>query len=259
MSLIHDTPDGAAQTARTTKKMIKQLAAQLSGKRRGPDSGVRRESYDVDDRRARVFRPIGDGTVAGGLGWIDDLIQVAEEFDAWSRGQNGRGLLTPYGVTVLRWLCRLGNKIEFKTGRLDPPIAWLEKVTGFARRTVVDALARLRRHGFLDWIRRSRRTDNEGEAGPQREQVTNAYFFDITRLARRALQRFQDLRARRQRRRQNEPPPAPRPRASGAADPELAEALASLGQAVAERESSKPPVYPRQNKNISGRASRGAI
>ena len=281
-------PAGAGATARATRQMTKQVAAAVSGKRRGPDRGVRRDSYDVDDPRARVFRPIAGGGTSSALGWLEDLVKCAREFDAWTRGHgsgffspsghrfypaethrdkmpadvvrvSSHGALMPSAVIVLEALC-FGNKLEFKTGRLDPPIAWIEKVTGFARKTVVDALARLRRHGFLDWVRRTRRTGRTGDAGPQREQDTNAYFFDLSKLARRVLQRFRDLGELRRRRRANAAPASPR-RAGPElpADPELRAALVRLGAGVAERECSIQPVSPPQDQKNSGRASRGAI
>jgi hypothetical protein len=46
-------------------------------------------------------------------------------------------------------------------------------------------MARLKEHGFLDWIRRTEPTDNVG-AGPQVRQITNAYGFDLKQLAAKA-------------------------------------------------------------------------
>ncbi len=218
--------------ARDTKQVIRRAAAQLTGKVRGPDQRVRRNSYDVDDARARVFSPIGDGTVRGALGWIEDLLKAAKEFDQVTRHRDGgRGPITPYGITVLEALLT-GNVLDFKTGRLEPAIAWIETVTGFARKTVVDALARLKRHGFLDWVRRSQRTGND--EGPQREQVTNAYFFDIGKLPARVLQRFRDLRERRHRRLGNAAATSVsgRPVEGPPLDPELEAILGRLGAMI---------------------------
>lgn len=41
---------------------------------------------------------------------------------------------------------------------------------------VNDALHRLRKHGYIDWVRRTVKT--EGADGPQRKQTSNATFFD---------------------------------------------------------------------------------
>jgi hypothetical protein len=43
-------------------------------------------------------------------------------------------------------------------------------------------MARLKQHGFLEWIRRTEPTNNEG-AGPQVRQITNAYGFDLPKAA----------------------------------------------------------------------------
>jgi hypothetical protein len=45
-------------------------------------------------------------------------------------------------------------------------------------RTVVRALRRLNDHGFLSWLRRTEALDNDG-AGPQVQQITNAYWFEL--------------------------------------------------------------------------------
>ena len=41
------------------------------------------------------------------------------------------------------------------------------------------AIRRLRFHGLIDWVRRSIKTGNDGEFAPQREQTSNAYYFDF--------------------------------------------------------------------------------
>src|SRR4051794_29630025 len=96
MAPSQDKSAGAAATARATRQLVKQVAATLSGKRRGPDRGVRRDSYDVDDPRARVFKPIGGGWTGGALAWLEDLVKCAKEFDAWTRDRGG-GFFTPSG------------------------------------------------------------------------------------------------------------------------------------------------------------------
>ena len=224
----------SAGSAAGTRQIIKSATAALTGKKaRGRDRKVRRDSYDRDDPRARVFSPIADGTIAGGLGWRDDLMKLAREYDAQGRSDpraepGSRGPLTPYGLAVFDALL---GKVDFATGKLDPAIAWLETVTGFARRTVVTALSRLREHGFVDWVRRSRKV--EDEEGPRRKQETNAYFFDLGRLPRRVLQRFRDLRERRRRRQINAPPLSPAASAVPAIkDPELAAVLDRLGKGI---------------------------
>lgn len=228
--------DQDAVPAGQIRNLIKAASAQFTGKKRGRDRKVRRDSYDVEDSRAQVFRPIGDGTKAGALRWIDALIRTAKEYDVVHRKPGTRGPLTPYGIRVLEELLRLPN---FRTGRLDPALDHLQKVTGYARATIVRALARLKLHGFLDWVRRSRKTGNDKEAGPQRAQTSNAYFFEIGRLAKSVRLRFQQLLRKREeaaRLRASRVADAPQPaiisKSAAVRDKGLAAALARLDLAV---------------------------
>ena len=58
---------------------------------------------------------------------------------------------------------------------------------------MVSALARLKEHGFLGWIRRVEPIENPDPFGPQVKQATNAYWFalpsDAADLVRRLLGR----------------------------------------------------------------------
>lgn len=153
---------------------------------------VRRSSYDVHDARAKVFRPIAGGDLASALRWKDKLVQTAQEYDDHHKAFGTR--LGPIGDTGIRVLDTLLTRCcDFKTGRCEPSIETLMRYTRYARATVVRALARLKRHGFLDWVRRTRRTDNERHEGPLVAQETNAYFFELTRLSGRVFKRFKQL------------------------------------------------------------------
>lgn len=231
----------AGAIARETRKLIRGTSAAFTGRERGPDRRVRRDSYDADDDpRAQVFRPIGDGTKAGAMGWIDALLQTAKEFDDHERKTGGARPLGGTGIAVLEVLVgrrgRTKIPIDFKTGRLDPAIDTIAAAAGYVRGTVIKAIARLKQHGFLDWVRRTRRTGNDGQYGPQRAQTSNAYFFSLNGMAKRVRQRLRDLLARKRLARQareagaTAPPPAgppPTPQNS-----ELFSALSALGAAV---------------------------
>ena len=185
----------AEAMARNVAQLLKGAGAQLAGKKRGPDQRVRRSSVDVDDRRARaVWRSINGGSRAGGLRWRDALMKTAEEYDLVGK-QTGRW--APLGEHTRRVLKELLALIDFKTGRLDPSYARLMSRTGFARSTIASCLRKLQVHRFLDWMRRTRVVD--GEAGPERKQTSNAYFFDLGGLPARVRQRFRDLLARAER------------------------------------------------------------
>ena len=225
--------------ARQTKAVIRETGARFAGRERGPDQQVRRDSYDVDDARSKVFRKIEDGSRTGGLGWADDLIELAEQYDLTHRKPGERGPLMASGIRVLKVLLR--KFLRFDTGQLDPAVRTVAEYTGYTYKTVHAALSRLRAHGFLRWVRRSCRTGRSEGAGPRREQVSNAYYFAIGELPKRVLMHWRALRERRRRRAGNRPPaiatavaPAtpmqPRPST-------LAIALASLGSSIAERES----------------------
>jgi hypothetical protein len=223
------------EITRNTRKLIKGTSATLSRKARGRDRQVRRDSYDIGDRRAQVFRPIADGTIKGGLGWADDMLKLATEFDIVHKKRGERGPLQANGVRVLQVL--LFKCLNFKTGQLDHALVGIARLAGLSKNAVIAALNRLRKHGFLNWIRRSEKTDNAGEYGPQRKQVSNAYFFDLAGLAKGAIQRFRDLRERRRRRQENDTPviqqailPASSVRVPK--DPEIAALLAALGASI---------------------------
>src|SRR5579872_7192774 len=98
---------------------------------------------------------------------------AAERFERSQRKPGKRnGPLGPVGLEVLRDLLRL---IDYRTGRLEPAIATLMRRLKRSRDAICTALANLRAHGFLDWLRRWEPTDAKGEAGPQVKQTTNAY------------------------------------------------------------------------------------
>lgn len=242
---------GAFLTARQTRQVTRAFAAQLTGRsERGPDKRVRRHSYDVDDRRAKVSRPIGDGTVAGAMSWIDCLLKTVSEWDDLERRKGGARPLGLAGLRVLETL--LGRRgtiaIDFRTGCLEPAIDTIARVAKLGRTTVVRALARLRALKVLDWVRRTQATGRDGEAAPQREQISNAYFFTPEALPARVARRLRDLIARRRLRRQPtspaaEPPVPPRP-----TDPALAAALLALEKRV----SASPPSGQYPDSGVKG-------
>ncbi|MEG3182147.1 hypothetical protein [Sphingomonas sp. LT1P40] len=230
-------PHNSFVSTRETRQLIKGTSAAMRGKSRGQDRQVRRDSYDINDPRAQVFSRIADGTVAGGLGWADDLLKLAKEFDVVHKKPGARGPLQANGIRVLEVL--LYKCLNFKTGTLEPALAAIGMMSGLSRNAIVGALKRLKQHGFLSWVRRSQKTDGAGEFGPQREQVTNAYFFDMRMLPKGVLQRFRDLRERRRRRRESAakigaPPPTLSgfPAIRAPQDPALAKLLADLGSSI---------------------------
>lgn len=212
---------------------------------------VHRASFDVGDRRAQVFQPIASGEAGSALRWCDKLVATAREFDRLHKRPGSR--LGPLGDSALGLLETIVRRcLDFRTGRCEPSIETLMRYTRYARATIVNALARLKRHGFLSWVRRTARTDNAPGEGPQVKQVSNAYYFDLTRLAGAVRARFRQLLGGRaaieEERREQERTAALRETASralpsqlgsilaGDTDPALAAALDRLGKALEERE-----------------------
>lgn len=241
-----------------------------------------RNSYDVDDARAKPWTPIGKGTVGEGLAHREALLQAAEEhrLQHWrehprkllreARGQRDQvaaelaqidgGVAAPPGraaqlrmerskleqlieaardalrridITILAALIK---RVDFRTGKLFPAIDTIAADAGCHRNSVVGALARLRKHGFIAWVRRSIATGNKGEFAPQREQTSNAYYFDHRRkMAQRTWQRFFQLLTAKLRRLGKVPlEVAPGAPTAPAGDPHgLREALSALGASLA--------------------------
>jgi hypothetical protein len=107
-------------------------------------------------------------------------MQAAQYYDRKHKeAGKWNGPLGAIGLEVLRELYRI---VDFKTGRLEPAIATICRTIRRSKQAVVNALARLKEHGFLDWIRRSEPVTAEG-AGPRIRQVTNAYGFGLPRCA----------------------------------------------------------------------------
>lgn len=73
---------------------------------------------------------------------------------------------------MLRYLYEL---VDYTTGRLEPAIATIAAEIGRSYSAVHDGLRRLRRAGFLHWMRRSRPVEHPEPGGPHVEQVSNAY------------------------------------------------------------------------------------
>ena len=135
---------------------------------------VRRNSYYANDRRAeRIWQRLGSNN-RDARRLIAARMKAAEYYDRRHKEDGKRnGALGHIGLEVLRELYRI---VDFKTGRLEPAIATICERIRRSRTAVVAAMARLKEHGFLDWVRRSEPVDNPG-AGPQVRQITNAYGF----------------------------------------------------------------------------------
>lgn len=140
---------------------------------------VRRNSYHAGEREGRLWLKLGSNN-RDARRLIAARMKAAEHYDRSHKEAGKRnGPLVHIGIDVLRELYRM---VDYKTGRLEPAIATICKRIRRLRAAVVSAMARLKEHGFLDWVRRSEPTGNQG-AGPQVRQITNAYGFGLPATA----------------------------------------------------------------------------
>ena len=99
--------------------------------------------------------------------------------------------LTRIDIAVLDALL---ERIDHATGALFPSYETIAEWAVCSRNAAIEAIARLKTRGFIDWVRRSIRTNNEGEFAPQREQTSNAYYFDHRRsMERGTWQRYMQI------------------------------------------------------------------
>lgn len=168
-------------TARAIGELVSGKHVKPVGTRR-TFQPVRRGSRNRGEREEKIWRPLGSSNREARR-FIAATLQAADFYDIRNK-QPGRwnGPLGAIGREVLRALFQFA---DWKTGRLEPAIATICQRIGRSRAAVCRALARLKAHGFLDWLRRSEPTENVG-AGPQVRQITNAYGFDIQTLPKAA-------------------------------------------------------------------------
>ncbi|MDG6079733.1 hypothetical protein E3U23_11090 [Erythrobacter litoralis] len=174
------TPFGSL-AAKIAGNTLSRKARALLERGDNPRSGqpVWRNSYTEGTFEDRIWRPINDGSTRGGKRWTSALLKAARAFEIKTRTKRREvepgarnGELGEVGLEVLRYLYEL---VDYATGRLEPAIATIASEIGRSYSAVHDALRRLRRAGFLQWIRRSRPIDKPDPYGPQVEQVSNAY------------------------------------------------------------------------------------
>ncbi|BBC72941.1 conserved hypothetical protein [Altererythrobacter sp. B11] len=173
-------PFGAIAAAITSTKLDRQTKALLQ---RGdsPRSGepVWRNSYYVGQIEDRVWKPINGGTARSGKRWTAALLKAAKAFELRTRSERREvepgarnGALGEVGIAVLE---HLYATVDYTTGRLEPAIRTIADAIGRAYSAVHEALCRLRKHGFLHWMRRSQPIKDPVPGGPRVEQASNAY------------------------------------------------------------------------------------
>lgn len=213
-----------------TARSFGEIASGFVGYRNPDRTRVpRRNSFDVDDDRAQVFRPIRDGWdfVYALMQTFDELLQAQRE-----ERYRGKDRLQDGDRRVLRALLKY---LDFKTGRLDPCYQTIATRAGCARDTAIQAVKRLAQWLGLRWVRRTIVSENAGQAGPQREQTSNGYFFDLRATAKRVYETFRKALRRRLRQRHGDAPPELRTDQQvpqRAVDPQISAILASIEEGL---------------------------
>ena len=140
----------------------------------GRPTGQRVHRYTRTARgQERAFwQPFNPKDKARYLAAAEKYDRVQRQRDRHARNGRKNGTLGHIGLDVLRELLRL---VDYRTGQLDPALATIAKRIGRSIAAVVEALKRLKAHGFLDWLRRYVPTGNAGLRGPQVKQTSNAY------------------------------------------------------------------------------------
>lgn len=166
---------------------IGAIAARLVGGRKrkhdpdNPTDRVRSYSWDVDDHRAKPHRAIGDGSAGQGWAFRNALLEAFKNLHFEQEAQNYGG---PHKIqpTFLLAFEKLLVGLDHRTGELFDSYDCIAAKCGKSRTTVIRMVECAEYHGFLCHVRRSRKIDGaEKQAGPQREQASNAYFFDCER------------------------------------------------------------------------------
>jgi len=109
---------------------------------------------------------------------------AAKRFELTERRPGERS--GPLGSVAIELLDLLVHLVDFRTGRLEPSIETMMRRLKRSKDAIVRAMKNLRRHGFIDWLRRYEPTGLDGR-GPQLRQASNAYRLCLPARARRLL------------------------------------------------------------------------
>jgi hypothetical protein len=157
---------------------VRQIGAALQGSSTRQDrQPVRRQSF-MAGRCEGVFWRRTDRRE------VRRVVLAARRYELAGRAAGRRN--GPLGHVAIEVLDLLANIVNYRSGRLEPSVAWLMERLKRSKDAVVRALQALRAHGFLDWLRRYEPTGCEGR-GPQVRQVSNAYRLSLPARALRLL------------------------------------------------------------------------
>lgn len=160
-----------------TFQHIQTLIGATPRKRSAASVPVRRASRCKGRCEAAFWQPIARQEAKA-------VLLAAKHFELAERRPGERsGPLGSVAIELLELLVRL---VDFRTGRLDPSIETMMHRLKRSKDAIVRAMKNLRRHGFIDWLRRYEPTGLNGR-GPQLRQASNAYRLCLPQRARRLL------------------------------------------------------------------------
>ena len=113
------------------------------------------------------------------------VVLAAKRYELAGRQQGRRN--GPLGHVGIEVLDLLANLVSYRSGRLEPSIAYLMGKLKRSKDAVHRALTALRKHGFLDWLRRHEAVELVEGPGPRVRQVSNAYRLSLPPRAARLL------------------------------------------------------------------------
>jgi len=138
---------------------------------------VRRASWHKGRCEATFWRPTSRQDARR-------VLLAAKRYELQQRQPGERS--GPLGSVAIELLELLVHMVDFRTGRLDPSIETMMRRLKRSKDAIVRAMKNLRRHGFIDWLRRYEPTGKEGR-GPQLRQTSNAYRLCLPAMAQRIL------------------------------------------------------------------------
>lgn len=161
-------------------RFFQTAGAILTGFNRRAPNPVRRQSHLVGSCEQGFWSRCSRAE-------IQQILLAARRYEVAGRQRGQRN--GPLGAIALEVLALMANLVRYKSGRLEPSLAYLMTTLKRSKDAIVRALAALRAHGFLDWLRRFAPVEGEGK-GPKIRQTSNAYRLSLPARAAHLLTRW---------------------------------------------------------------------
>lgn len=172
--------------AREARKLARGVAASMSvGDRSRADDAVRRQSVDIDDVRARIRKPLGDGTVEDAADCRTALLMAVKEHHRQTslETKHKQGAITAAQIDVFEVMLTDDAGFDWSTGTNDLAISQYREKSGKSANTVQAARRRLKALGVIEVVNRTIETGREKLFGvPQRIQIASLTYFTPERM-----------------------------------------------------------------------------